>query len=60
MIKYVLTFYPGMPQHANTLAKERDIEMLWIPGHKEIRDNEIIEELARLLLICPEPAVGIS
>lgn len=48
----------------NRLAEKRSVEILWVPGHKGIRGNEIADDLARLgareTLMGPEPAVGIT
>jgi hypothetical protein len=46
------------------LARHNRVQMIWVPGHEGIVDNETADQLARAgsdhLLIGPEPACGIS
>jgi hypothetical protein len=46
------------------LAKHNRVQLIWVPGHKSIEDNEIADQLARFRSDCPfigpEPACSLS
>lgn len=48
----------------NNLDDEKTVELLWNSEHREIRDNEIADDLARFgakqPLVDPEQLVGVS
>jgi ribonuclease HI len=45
------------------LAKQKRVQLMWVPGHESFEGNETADQLAELgaecLLIGPEPACGI-
>ena len=48
----------------NKLAEDNQVTILWIPGHRGIKGNEIADRLAKLATIHNstglEPVIGIS
>lgn len=46
----------------NTLARQTDVEIIWVPGHSDIEGNEMADSLARdgacSSYIGPEPRIG--
>jgi ribonuclease HI len=48
----------------NVISARRVVRLFWVPGHAEVRGNEIANGLARegsvIGLLVPEPALGVS